>query len=70
MSQLKSVSKVTLNGLKCTLVIFGTGIGDWGIGNGEWGMGNGEWGMGKWEIENTPVPGDDSIFSWATTTHP
>ena len=26
-------------------------------------MGNGEWGMGKWEIENTPVPGDDSIYN-------
>ena len=25
-------------------------------------MGTREWGMGKWEIENTPVPGDDSIM--------
>ena len=37
------------------------------------GLGNGEWGMGKWEMGNReypipPVPGDDSIISWAT--HP
>ena len=50
---------------------YGTGLGDWewrlgnvewGMGNGEWGMGNGEWELGKWEIENSSVPGDDSII--------
>ncbi len=58
----------------------GPGIGDWGwelgignwelgIGNWELGIGNGKMGMGKWEweIESPPVPGDDSIISWATT---
>ena len=58
----------------------GTGTGDWdwglglgtGIGDWDWGLGLGvgEWGIcnGKWEIENIPVPGDDSIISQAT--HP
>ena len=41
----------------------GTGIGNW-----DWGLGNGEWENGKWEIESTPVPGDDSIMPGAT--HP
>ena len=43
---------------------WGMGIGDWGLNieYGEWGMGNGEWELGKWEIENSSVPGDDSII--------
>ena len=45
----------------------GPGIGAWDWGQG---MGNGEWKNGKLEIEGTPVPGDDSIISQATTTHP
>ena len=39
-----------------------------GIGAWDWGLVNGEWGMGKWEIESTPVPGDDSIMPGAS--HP
>ena len=39
-----------------------------GIGDKVWVMGNGEWKNGKLEIESTPVPGNDSIISQATTT--
>ena len=44
----------------------GPGIVDWdcGLGYVEWGIGKRE--MGKWEIECTPVQGDDSIISQAT----
>ena len=38
---------------------------DWDLGLGTWDLGPGKWEMG---IESTPVPGDDSIISQATTT--
>ena len=54
----------------------GTVIGDWDWGLGLWtgivdwdwgqGLGTREWENGKWEIESTPVPGDDSIMPRAT----
>ena len=43
-------------------LVLGTGIGDW-----YWGLGNGEWEIGNGKMENTLVPGDDCIISWATT---